>query len=221
MDATQKQYHAGCPQHWGNLPFSRNTHGPCLQCFLKESGLYPQGWRWLSRIGEWSKGLWTWSPISPAAWQGADRPRVSAGTAEQRLRLGHHFWTLMSPCFHFEFVCLSKQSPTAATSLVWNPSPALLLMSVVPPGTLSRVFATLETSSPDSSVHGILQQEHCGGLPCPPPGDLPNPGIKRASLASPALVGGFFTTGSPGKPSYSWGTLLAWSCCPHILPSAD
>ena len=45
-------------------------------------------------------------------------------------------------------------------------------------------------SPPGSSVHGILQS----GLPCPPPGDLPNPGIKPASLMSPALAGVFFTT---------------------------
>ena len=37
-------------------------------------------------------------------------------------------------------------------------------------------------------------------LPCPPPGDLPDPGIEPTSLASPALVGGFFTPVPPGKP---------------------
>ena len=31
-------------------------------------------------------------------------------------------------------------------------------------------------------------------MPGPPPGDLPNPGIERTSLTSPALVVGFFTT---------------------------
>ena len=31
----------------------------------------------------------------------------------------------------------------------------------------------------------------------PSPGDLPNPGIKSASPASPALAGGFFTTETP------------------------
>ena len=31
-------------------------------------------------------------------------------------------------------------------------------------------------------------------------GHLFNPGVKPASLAPPALVGGFFTTESPGKP---------------------
>jgi len=33
-------------------------------------------------------------------------------------------------------------------------------------------------------------------LPFPPPGDLPDPGIK---LLSPALEGRFFTTAPPGK----------------------
>ena len=34
----------------------------------------------------------------------------------------------------------------------------------------------------------------------PPPGDLPDSGIKPKSLAFPAMAGGFFTTKPPGKP---------------------
>ena len=41
---------------------------------------------------------------------------------------------------------------------------------------------------------GFSRQEYWCGLPFPPPGDLPDPGIEPASLVSPALVGGFFTT---------------------------
>jgi len=41
---------------------------------------------------------------------------------------------------------------------------------------------------------GFSRQEYWSGLPCPPPGDLPNPGIKPVPLVSPALAGGFFTT---------------------------
>ena len=41
---------------------------------------------------------------------------------------------------------------------------------------------------------GFSRQEYCSGLPCPPPGDLPNPGIEPASITSPALAGRFFTT---------------------------
>ena len=38
------------------------------------------------------------------------------------------------------------------------------------------------------------RQEYWSGLPCPPPGDLPDPGIKSTSLVSPGLAGRFFTT---------------------------
>ena len=44
----------------------------------------------------------------------------------------------------------------------------------------------------------FFKQEYWSGLPFPTPGDLPNPGIEPASLAAPALAGGFFTTVSPG-----------------------
>ena len=54
---------------------------------------------------------------------------------------------------------------------------------------------------PDSSVHGILQERTLNQvLPCPSPGDLPDPRIKPMSPASPALADGFFTTESPAKP---------------------
>ena len=41
---------------------------------------------------------------------------------------------------------------------------------------------------------GFSRQESWSGLPCPPPGDLPNPGIEPAFLPSPALGGGVFST---------------------------
>ena len=41
---------------------------------------------------------------------------------------------------------------------------------------------------------GFPRQEYWSGLPCPPPGDLPNQRIEPASVLSPALVGRFFTT---------------------------
>ena len=40
---------------------------------------------------------------------------------------------------------------------------------------------------------GFSRQEYWNGLPCPPPGDLPNPGIESTSLRSAALAGRFFT----------------------------
>ena len=50
------------------------------------------------------------------------------------------------------------------------------------------------------------RQAYCMGLPCPPRGDLPHPGIKPVPLASPALAGGFFTT------STTWEALHAYVC---------
>ena len=40
----------------------------------------------------------------------------------------------------------------------------------------------------------LSRQEYWSGLLCPPPGDLPDPGIEPVSLMSHALPGGFFTT---------------------------
>ena len=41
---------------------------------------------------------------------------------------------------------------------------------------------------------GFSMQEYWSGLPYPPPGDLPDPGIEPASLMSPVLAGECFTT---------------------------
>ena len=41
---------------------------------------------------------------------------------------------------------------------------------------------------------GFSRQEYWSGLPCPPPGDLPNTRIEPISLTSPALAVRFFTT---------------------------
>ena len=43
---------------------------------------------------------------------------------------------------------------------------------------------------------GISSQEYWSGLPCLPPGNLPDAGPEPASLMSPALAVRFFTTGT-------------------------
>ena len=48
---------------------------------------------------------------------------------------------------------------------------------------------------------GISRQEYWSGLPFPPPGYLPDPGIEPVSLA---LAGGFFTAEPQGKPLKYW-----------------
>ena len=53
---------------------------------------------------------------------------------------------------------------------------------------------------------GFSRQEYWSGLPCSPPGDLPNPGIEPISLTSPALAGGFLTTST----TWTHSSVLAW-----------
>ena len=46
---------------------------------------------------------------------------------------------------------------------------------------------------------GFSRPEDWSRLPFPPRGDLPHPGIKSVSLASPALAGESFATAPPGN----------------------
>ena len=63
------------------------------------------------------------------------------------------------------------------------------------------LFATPWTVARQAPLFmGFSWQEYWSELPCPPPGDLPNPGIKPKSLTPHALAGRFFTTEPPGKP---------------------
>ena len=54
---------------------------------------------------------------------------------------------------------------------------------------------------------GSSRQEYWRGRLCPPPGDLPDPGIKPTSLMSPALVSRFFTTSATWKAHI----MMQWS----------
>ena len=57
-----------------------------------------------------------------------------------------------------------------------------------------QLFVTLRTKAFQTSLAiKFFRQQYQSGLPCPPPGDLPDQGIESASLTSPALIGGFFT----------------------------
>ena len=64
-----------------------------------------------------------------------------------------------------------------------------------------QLFATPWTVACQAPLSvGFSRQEYWSELLCPPPGDLSNPGIEPASVASPPLAGEFFTTEPPAKP---------------------
>ena len=66
-----------------------------------------------------------------------------------------------------------------------------------------QLWCPMDCSLPGSSVHRIPQQEYWSGLPCPPPGDLPNPGIKLESPVAPALKVDSLPLSHQGSPHLS------------------
>ena len=63
-------------------------------------------------------------------------------------------------------------------------------------------------SLPIYSVHEFSRQEYWSGLPCLPPGDLPDLRIHPASLMAPALVGAFFTTSTTWEAHRTYMSLV-------------
>ena len=72
-----------------------------------------------------------------------------------------------------------------------------------PPSSLCMWCVLSHVRLSSTSVHGILRAGILQGLPFPPPGDLPNPGIRPMPLASPALQADALSLEPTGKPSVS------------------
>ena len=67
---------------------------------------------------------------------------------------------------------------------------------------------------------GFSRQEYWSGLPCPPPGDLPNPGIEPTSLTSPALAVGSLQLASPAK-LHAAAAAKSLQSCPSLCDPID
>ena len=106
----------------------------------------------------------------------------------------HHFLWLLQ-CVGDNMLLLRQQlTPTSPT---WSLRGDSRVRSVCVLSCSSHVqlFVTPWTVACQAPLSmGFSRQEYWSGLPCPPPGDLPDPGTEPVSLMSPALVGGFFTT---------------------------
>ena len=106
---------------------------------------------------------------------------------------GRAIWGRMDTC-----VCMTESllcSPETATSLLTGYACVLSHSSCV------QFFATLWTIARLAPLFlGFSRQDYCNGLSCPPPGDLPNPGIEPMCLMSPTLEGGFLTTSTTYTP---------------------
>ena len=82
-----------------------------------------------------------------------------------------------------------------------------------------QLFAILWTVAHQAPLSvKFSRQEPWSGLPCPPSGDLPNPGIEPASLIPPTKAGGFFTTSDTWEAPFTstQGNLFLSASCYHF-----
>ncbi|KAM9679639.1 NADH dehydrogenase [ubiquinone] iron-sulfur protein 4, mitochondrial isoform 1-T1 [Dama dama] len=87
-----------------------------------------------------------------------------------------------------------------------------------PLSNLVLTFSTKEDAiafaEKNGSSGGFSRQENWSGLPCCPPGDLPNPRIELPSLSSPALAGWSYDVEErkvPKPKSKSYGANFSWN----------
>ena len=103
-------------------------------------------------------------------------------------------------------------------------------MRVCMPSQFSRVrlcgtLSTVDCQSPLSM--GVSRQEYWNGLPCPPPGDLSDPGIEPVSLMSAARAGRIFITSATWEAysqpfnslnqNLSGSVVKVWLMCIYLL----
>ena len=171
-----------------------------------------RGWDgWMASLTQW-----TWVRVNSGSWWGTGRPGVLWFMGSQRV--GHNWatdliWsdlitlrkirTSTSLQFIKKHILNGKKLmhiylPTSVSQLIHF----LLIyhMHKVKVKSLNRVwiFVTLWTIAYQiPSPMGFSRQEYWIGLPFPPPGDLPNPGIKSGF---PALQSDALLSEPPGKP---------------------
>ena len=84
-----------------------------------------------------------------------------------------------------------------------------------------QLFMTLWTIALQAPLlMGFSWREYWSGLPCPPPGDLPNSGIEPVSLSSPALAGRLLPLVPPGKLSQPAGCRKCFPRVSSLNPEA-
>ena len=128
---------------------------------------------------------------------------------ESSSSLSSHLHICLSCCGFSQALWPGPQTPALAPSLLCSGRTQGAVLSPLHVDVLShfsrvRLCATLWTAAHQAPLSmGFFRQEYWSGLPCPPPGDLLNPGTEAASPVSPALAGGFFTTNATCEASES------------------
>ena len=120
----------------------------------------------------------------------------------QMANLYENHWAQIVDFISFVSSSESSTSPCSASQLGRHS-----LISLPPENTVDTFFTpvvrlcatpwTVARQAPLSM--GFSRQEYGSGLPCPPPGDLPDPGMEPASLCLPHWLAGSLPLAPPGK----------------------
>ena len=135
-----------------------------------------------------------------------------------------------SPCVFEVHISREKHIMTLAERMTQKPACDLSSLCMLSHFSRVPLFATLWTVAYWAPVSmGVSRQEYWHGLPCPPAGDLPGPGVKPMSLRSPAIQAGSLPLPPPGKPfththicyilccrNFNW----AFNLLSHVNPSS-
>ena len=115
----------------------------------------------------------------------------------------NYWWVFLEPQSALLLRCLIKRPMYSTWQSIHIAKWIFLLLFCH--SDVSNSFATPWTVACQAPLStGFPKQEYSSGLPLPSLGDLPDPGIEPASLASPALAGrGFSPAEPPGKPQIS------------------
>ena len=165
-----------------------------------------------------SRTRWTWVWVNSGSWWWTGRPGVLRFMGSQRVRhdwvtelnlteLGASQsaeWTLrwvnppfQKPLWFLVFVFFFPEASLESDSANFYQQTQVGKSSVFSWSLDLQSCLTLYDPMDHSPTAPLSmefsRQEYWAGLPCPPPGDVPDPGIKPVSLASPALSCGFFT----------------------------
>ena len=117
----------------------------------------------------------------------------------------------LPPCPH----TIARKCPSLQVQL--SPTCGLSVRCCMCAKSLSRVrlFVTPWTVPHQAPLSmGFSRQEYWSELPCPSPGDLPNPRIELMSSMSAALAGGFFITSSTWEEAVG---LSLWNKMPSQM----
>ena len=135
--------------------------------------------------------------------EGLLRPNTSAEVREEEPpfhSLSHSkvLWTMLSRARNR--VLDEGERENWPEFFIWSPDSLCWAVWVLSHFSCVQLFDTVARQAPLSM--GFSRQEYWSGFSCPPPGHLPDPGIKPTSLTFPTLAGEFFTT------SAKWERLL-------------